>query len=130
MRNAVIATLMVVIFFSIMASVIGQDSKGYERISVEMLMEDIESSEDLILLDVRTANEYEAGHISGAINIDFFLFDFPERAKTYLTNKPVYVYCRSGKRSRKASVIMQQLGFSDIKDIEGGIKAYQKLISE
>ena len=56
------------------------------------------------LVDVRTAEEYSEGHISGAINIDFRQKDFMEKAKSLLDkSKKIAVYCRSGRRSASAA---------------------------
>ena len=75
------------------------------------------------LIDVRTPQEYELGHISGSVNIDFYdekLFDkfFNKVEKSV----PIYIYCRSGNRSKKSSEKLKDLGFLKIYDLEGGYK--------
>lgn len=64
------------------------------------------------LVDVRTPEEYAAGHLRGAVNIDWYADDFLETAKAKLTPEhPVLVYCRSGKRSAAAAAKLEGIGF-------------------
>ncbi|MGB7785827.1 MAG: rhodanese-like domain-containing protein [Salinimicrobium sp.] len=81
--------------------------------------------EDVQLIDVRTPKEYKEGHIEGAKNIDFLADDFLQNfTEKFDKNKPVYLYCRSGNRSAKASEKLQAEGFENIIDLEGGYKAW------
>jgi rhodanese-related sulfurtransferase len=75
---------------------------------------------DIQLIDVRTPKEYEEGHIGDATLIDFLADGFEEKIQNLDKNKPVYLYCRSGGRSGKASKLMAELGFVEINDLEGG----------
>ena len=69
----------------------------------------------VILVDVRTAEEYGLGHIENALNIDVKQDDFEETAiKTLPKNKTVAVYCRSGRRSKKAAEILSKNGYKVI----------------
>lgn len=78
-----------------------------------------------VLLDVRTPEEFKAGHIEGAVNVNFNGSAFREeigkldRGKTYL------VYCRTGRRSAEAVRIMRDLGFIRILQFEGDIVRWQ-----
>lgn len=73
------------------------------------------------LVDVRTPSEYRSGHITNAINIDFFNGATFEKAFAKLDkDKPVYLYCRSGARSQKAARRLTQMGFTEIYDLRGG----------
>ena len=78
------------------------------------------------ILDVRTAEEYVAGHLSDALNIDVKQSSFKEEALKQLDkNRKVAVYCRSGRRSAHAASILAEDGFQVI-NLEGGILAWQK----
>lgn len=81
--------------------------------------EQIISSDTVELVDVRTADEFNAGHISGAKNIDVLQNDFKSRAKALPKDKTIAVYCRSGKRSLKAASILSRLGYSVV-NLRGG----------
>lgn len=77
-------------------------------------------SDSVILVDVRTADEYNDGHIDGARNIDVLKDDFNNIATTSLPkDKEIAVYCRSGKRSMKAANILAKDGFKVI-NLKGG----------
>lgn len=73
------------------------------------------------LVDVRTPREYRVGHIGKAINIDLFQGGAFEQAFEKLDKrKPVYLYCRSGSRSRKAARKVLNMGFQKVYDLKGG----------
>ena len=78
--------------------------KGYKDLPADAFETMLSEDGNAQLVDVRTPEEYAAGHIPGAINIDWFADDFIDKAKASLTtDRPVMVYCRSGKRSAKAA---------------------------
>jgi len=73
------------------------------------------------LIDVRTSEEFNAGHIEGAINIDFKNEEVFYQSFQRLDKKnPVYVYCRSGNRSKKSADKLLEIGFSKVYDLKGG----------
>ncbi|MCB0398360.1 MAG: rhodanese-like domain-containing protein [Winogradskyella sp.] len=76
------------------------------------------------LIDVRTPAEFNGGHIKGAKNIDFFSGRFNVEFNKLNKDKAVYVYCRSGSRSRQTSKKLEALGFTEIYDLRGGILNY------
>ena len=92
----------------------------------------IEQAERLIadgvqLLDVRTQEEWDEGYLKGAKRVDFTADGFLEKAKAALDpKKPVLVYCRSGRRSAKATKALRDAGFTTVHDMAGGITAWQK----
>jgi rhodanese-related sulfurtransferase len=77
------------------------------------------------LLDVRTPEEFAAGHIAGAQNIDFYAADFADRIDALDRSSAYVVYCHSGNRSGKATEVMADKGFSDVTDVDGGIAAWE-----
>lgn len=77
-----------------------------------------------ILLDVRTDEEFQSGHIPGALMIDYYAENFAERISTLDKAKTIYIYCRSGGRSGRAMKIMQEQGFDRLYNLDGGIKAW------
>ncbi|SKB03821.1 adenylyltransferase and sulfurtransferase [Prosthecobacter debontii] len=93
-------------------------------ISVQDLHEHRQKGDDHFLLDVREADEYAFGHISGSTLIP--LGQVADRAGEIPTNKPVYVHCRSGARSAKAVAALQEKGFTQIWNVAGGILAWSK----
>lgn len=85
----------------------------------------IESSpDDLVVLDVRTPEEYAAGHLEGATLIDFYEPGFAEQIAALDPGVPYVVYCRSGNRSGETTALMDELGFASVADVDGGILAW------
>jgi len=81
---------------------------------------------DIQLVDVRTPKEFSEGHLKNAVNIDFFDASFMEDMGKLDKNKELYIYCRSGNRSGKASKKLKAAGFTKVYDLEGGIIKWNK----
>ena len=78
------------------------------------------------LIDVRTPEEYGAGHIEGALNIDVQSGDFESQVNAQISRKkPVAVYCRSGKRSARAASALSKMGYKVVYDLQGGYLAWE-----
>ncbi|HUV81657.1 MAG TPA: rhodanese-like domain-containing protein [archaeon] len=80
-------------------------------------------SGEYFILDVRTREEYDAGHIANAILIPST--DISGRLDEVLKDMPILVYCRSGSRSAIASQELIDNGYADVYNMEGGIVAWQ-----
>ena len=94
--------------------IISCSNKGYKNINLKKAIKTINTSTNLILLDVRTAEEYSSGYIPNSINIDVLSFDFKSKIELLDKNKEYLIYCRSGNRSTIASSIMATNGFIEI----------------
>ena len=108
------------LFFFIVIFSCQTENKSFELLSYIDFKNKIELS-GVRLIDVRTPMEFSQGNINGSVNVDFnneeeFLNYFNELDKT----EPVFLYCRSGNRSRKSADKLINLGFSKIYDLEGG----------
>lgn len=79
-----------------------------------------------LLLDVRTPDEFNAGKIAKSENIDFYGSDFQDAISKLDKSKPVYVYCRSGRRSGVAMNLMKEMGFVTVYNLDGGIISWQE----
>lgn len=77
------------------------------------------------LIDVRTPKEFVEGHINHALNIDYFSEDFSAMINKLNKENPVYIYCRSGKRSGNSVALFKKAGFTQIYNLEGGILGWQ-----
>lgn len=78
------------------------------------------------VIDVRTAAEFNDGHINGSKNIDFYSTSFTNELNELDKNAPYLIYCRSGNRSKQALYIMESLGFTDVLDLAGGVIAWEE----
>ncbi len=86
--------------------------------------------EHIVLIDVRTPGEYALFHFPGALNIDYFASDFWERIEALDTRRTYLVYCRSGRRSVRTCTLMQNGGFRDVYNLDGGLKAWHEVYDE
>jgi phage shock protein E len=79
---------------------------------------------DVTVIDVRTPEEFDEGHLEGATMIDLSAPDFADRVAELDPDQEYLVYCRSGNRSGQAVAIMSELGFERLFDMDGGTVAY------
>ena len=101
-------------------------NKGFKTVSSEEFAQIIGDTATVQLVDVRTKGEYDEGHIEGALQIDFYSDLFTHNASAKLSKeKPVAVYCRSGRRSASAASKLVKLGYEVI-NLDGGILAWDR----
>ena len=99
--------------------------RSYENADVKGFVE-LTERPDVVVLDVRTAEEFKEGYIAGAINIDQARSNFIEKAKEVLpTDKMIAVYCRSGRRSASAAEKLAAEGYKAV-NLKGGIIAWKE----
>jgi rhodanese-related sulfurtransferase len=103
-----------------------QESKQViETVDVKTFKELLNTQQGkVVLLDVRTPEEYKQGHIENAKNIDVLQNDFAQKVERLDKNTPVFVYCRSGHRSMKAAQILKEKGFKKVYNLDGGYIAW------
>lgn len=75
----------------------------------------------IVVLDVRTPEEFAEGHLQGAINIDFQSGNFEKEIAALDRTATYAVYCRSGNRSGQAVKVMSDSGFTKLYDMDGGL---------
>ncbi len=98
---------------------------GTVMVSPEEAAATIEAAPDgLVILDVRTPEEFAEARIEGATLLDFYRPDFAERLAELDRDVPYVLYCRSGSRSDQAFTMMRDLGFTSVQDVDGGIVAW------
>ena len=107
-----------------MLTACGQDKENgqgavYVNITAEEAKQIMDTEEGYIILDARTQEEYDEGHIPGAIVISHE--EITEKAEEVLTDKDqlILVYCRSGRRSKIAAEALVELGYTNIKEFGG-----------
>jgi rhodanese-related sulfurtransferase len=83
-------------------------------------------NEDIVLIDIRTPEEFNEGHIENAINIDFYANDFSNQIDSLDKEKTYYIYCRSGRRSGLALKEFEKLGFKEVYDLRNGINSWKE----
>lgn len=95
------------------------DKKTYEQISAKEAKNIMDTENGYIIIDARTQEEYDEGHIPGAILIPEY--EIKDKAEKELTDKNqlILVYCRSGRRSKIASQELVNLGYTNVKEFGG-----------
>lgn len=78
------------------------------------------------LIDVRTPDEYQTGHLPHSTLIDFKGEDFREKVAQLDKNKPVMVYCAAGGRSTATVTLLKELGFAEVYELEGGFTRWRE----
>ena len=81
---------------------------------------------DYTLIDVRTQDEFDLGHIDSAINLDFYSDTFQNEILSLAKNEKIVLYCRTSNRSTKPANILKENGFKEILVLEGGITEWVK----
>jgi len=102
-----------------------QNKTGSHLISPAEFKKKVDSGE-YVVVDIRTPEEFQTGHIKGAINVDFYSPDFKSTVAKLDRNKKYLYYCRSGHRSGEASTLAKELGFNVAYELKGGINAWQE----
>ncbi len=101
-----------------------QSSNANQTMKYEELQNKLNAQENFVLLDVRTQEEFDAGHIAGAILLPYD--EINVKASTVLPDKEkeIVLYCRSGRRSAIAKKALVELGYKDVEDF-GGINRWK-----
>ena len=122
-----IKTVVVTFLFVFSLVACTKSSDKIKRISSTELQSKV--GQQIQLIDVRTPEEFLENSIEGAQNIDISSKDFEQKVAQLDKNKPIYVYCRKGSRSQKAAQKLEDLGFTEIYDLKGGILEWNKNIN-
>ena len=101
-----------------------ETSGSYKTISSKEAQQMIEDNKDALILDVRTAAEYESGHIPNAVNLSNEDIQAGKVDSLKDKSQLIMVYCRSGNRSRQAAQKLAELGYTNVVDF-GGIQSWQ-----
>ncbi len=86
----------------------------------------LKANKKIVVLDVRTPEEFQAGHIAGAVNLNFYEDDFEQKLAALDKETPYLVHCAVGGRSAKVRTSMRAKQFKAIHHLEGGMKAWEK----
>lgn len=105
----------------------GAEAKNtkYKNVNTVVFKRQIAKTQ-VILIDVRTPEEYDAAHLENAKMIDFKSDDFTDKVAKLPKDITICIYCRSGNRSSKSLNILKEEGFLKVYNLKGGIKAWQE----
>lgn len=119
-KGLIIVLLVLISLFGQTACQDGREiPPSYEQITAEKAKSIMDTEEDYIIIDARTEEEFNEGHIEGAILIPEY--EIASRAEKELPDKDalILVYCRSGRRSKIASEELVNLGYTNVKEFGG-----------
>lgn len=126
---AIIVALVLVVVGVFAVSRVNTETISRDSLSAVDFEKALRKNIDAVLVDVRTEEEYQSGHIPGAINVDYETSDFKQHVQALDRTKTYYLYCRSGRRSAAAKDIFQSLGFTHVFDLQSGISESPQLLS-
>lgn len=119
-------TLFLVMFLFSFFTSCNRNEVNMKEVTVNDLRVMLNENKNIQLLDVRTPSETKNGIINNALQVDWYAQNFKSKALQVLSkNKPVYVYCRSGKRSAKAANLLVDQGFK-VYNVIGGYQEWKK----
>ena len=121
-------SLALLVFFTATSSAIAQDVATVDSttIGAEELMSRIEAEAAPTILDVRTSEEFTAGHVPGAINIPYTELEKRYSELELESSDELVVYCQSGRRAAIAEAALSELGFTNVRDLDGHIAAWKE----
>ncbi|MCY9657156.1 rhodanese-like domain-containing protein [Paenibacillus chondroitinus] len=102
--------------------------KGLKQLTSAQFQDELKGNSNKILIDVREPGEVKHGYIAGAKNIP--LSQLKQRVSEIPADKTVYLYCRSGMRSKQAARILQKKGFRELAHLQGGIMSWKGKIAK
>jgi len=100
---------------------------SYQVLNPSAFKTALTESNNYLLIDVRTANEFMQGSIENAQNFDILNGSFQNQISKWDKSKPIFVFCAKGGRSNKASKTLQKEGFKNIFDLKGGFTAWKRV---
>ncbi|MEE1884113.1 rhodanese-like domain-containing protein [Pedobacter flavus] len=115
--------ILAIILICTPAIIFAQDTNP-KTITIRKLTKEL--SKNIQIVDVRTPKEFHEEHIKNSINYDFKSDEFKSLISNLNKEKPVYLYCRTGKRSAEAAVQLKNSGFKEVYSLKGGITKWKK----
>ena len=109
----------------ILYSCSGQAQSGY-LLPPNDFKKKVETTENPVIVDVRTPEEYSEGHLANAMNMDWDGDAFHQQIQSLDKNASVFVYCYGGGRSSAAAKELKKQGFKNVYDLKGGFSAWKK----
>ncbi len=109
----------------VLAACGGASASTSTELSAVQVEQRLRAPERVALIDVRTADEFAAGHIAGARNLDVTAPNFEAALAGLPKDRPYILYCRSGRRSANAQAIMTKAGFVNVQNMSGGLVAWE-----
>lgn len=101
-------------------------AKAPQNVTPDQAEKIIKNDPKVVVLDVRTPDEYQSGHIPGAKNIDYLGDNFEQKVAALDQSKTYIVHCAAGSRSAKACTVIEKLEFPSVYHLNSGFKGWEK----
>lgn len=124
MKNTLL-TLVSIPLLLLSSCSIGQEGTTKTNLPAVAFAEKIQEIPAAPIVDVRTPEEFQGGHIQNAVNVNWNGSDFATRIATFDKSQPIFVYCLSGGRSASAVAKMKSDGFKEVYELTGGMMAWR-----
>jgi len=121
MKSILLSTLLLLFFSCTNHS---QQKQGVQLVSVQAFSEALKATPNATIVDVRTPEEFQGGHLKDAVNFNVLGPEFQSQLSKLDKTQPVFVYCKVGGRSADAVEKMKGMGFTTIYDMKGGYMAW------
>lgn len=120
-----LASLIAVVVGALSAAETNQSS-GIKHVDAAGAAKLLQNDPKVVVLDIRTPQEFSEGHLRGAQNVDFYAENFEASLKKLAPDKTYLVHCASGGRSTKSLDLFKKLGFKSVVHLDGGFKGWVK----
>jgi phage shock protein E len=119
-RPTTLAITVLAVVAALLAACGGGSEEGVRDVSAGDAAELLAAEDGLVVIDVRTAEEFAAGHVEGAMNIDVQRPSFAAEIGRFDRDGDYLVYCRTGNRSAVATAAMEDMGFTSVRNVSDG----------
>jgi len=133
-RITIIGTLVLILTMAInitvfadgktIPQIIGEAKSQTAEVTVEAVKDDMDASRDFVLLDVRTSEEFQAGHLPKAVNIPRGTLEFMIGKHYPQKDVAIVVYCRTDARAALCAKTLSDMGYTNVKNLKGAFKAW------
>jgi rhodanese-related sulfurtransferase len=124
--NRYLTIIIATIGFFLFGCADGQSQSADGKLNAVEFSKKITQTTNPVVIDVRTPEEFTEGHLPNALNYNWHGGNFEQQISGLDKTKPVFVYCRSGRRSNAAARNMQDQGFQQVYELSGGILKWRK----
>lgn len=114
----------ILVAFFLMISIVSCEDRNEATLLSSQEMKELMTLDSVQLIDVRSLEAFRDGHLKGAQNL-VYDDEFVQKIKRLDKNKPVAVYCRTGRRSKECSKILRDAGFKKIYQLRGGLTQWE-----
>ncbi|WP_144893233.1 thioredoxin domain-containing protein [Flavobacterium tiangeerense] len=118
-------TLVILACTTLITSCNGQEAIKTKTIEAQIFSDKIKQTPNAQIIDVRTPQEFSSYHLDNAINIDWLGTSFEKEVAKLDPKKPVFIYCKAGGRSQSAHEKLNELGFTTVYEMKGGILKWE-----